>query len=181
MWRRANSKNIKVPLFNHVKSQYLNSIKEKSVINENLNKTSPPPIQLPHEADVVVIGGGSVGCHTLYHLVKRGVKAILLELANKQWELRYELVTYLDVVSQERRLRVGWERCRVYDGAEVVVCIKCRGFNHVAKDFKHAVTCYKCLDSHDPKGCHKEQIVKCINCIRANDQFKWGSIWETLR
>ncbi|XP_031636149.1 sarcosine dehydrogenase, mitochondrial-like, partial [Contarinia nasturtii] len=30
-------------------------------------------------ADVVIIGGGSLGCYTLYHLAKRGVKTLLLE------------------------------------------------------------------------------------------------------
>lgn len=35
---------------------------------------------VPAEADVVVIGGGSIGCNTLYHLTKLGVKnAVLLE------------------------------------------------------------------------------------------------------
>ncbi|XP_068143892.1 sarcosine dehydrogenase, mitochondrial [Drosophila tropicalis] len=36
---------------------------------------------VPGSADVVVIGGGSAGCHTLYHLAKRGVRAVLLERA----------------------------------------------------------------------------------------------------
>mmetsp|Transcript_58774 Transcript_58774/g.120227 ORF Transcript_58774/g.120227 Transcript_58774/m.120227 type:complete len:913 (+) Transcript_58774:43-2781(+) len=34
---------------------------------------------LPDEADVVIIGGGSVGTSTLYHLAKMGVNAVLLE------------------------------------------------------------------------------------------------------
>ncbi|XP_055695155.1 sarcosine dehydrogenase, mitochondrial [Lutzomyia longipalpis] len=34
---------------------------------------------LPYSADVVIIGGGSAGCHALYHLTKRGIKAVLLE------------------------------------------------------------------------------------------------------
>lgn len=39
----------------------------------------PPPATLPTDAEVVIIGGGSAGCHTLYQLAKRGVKAVLLE------------------------------------------------------------------------------------------------------
>lgn len=35
----------------------------------------------PESAEVVIIGGGSAGCHTLYHLAKRGVNAVLLERA----------------------------------------------------------------------------------------------------
>lgn len=37
-------------------------------------------IEVPKQADVVVIGGGSLGCQTLYHLAKLGVtNAVLLE------------------------------------------------------------------------------------------------------
>jgi len=36
--------------------------------------------EVPSEADVVVIGGGSLGCQTLYHLAKLGVtNTVLLE------------------------------------------------------------------------------------------------------
>ncbi|KAJ4441685.1 hypothetical protein ANN_11543, partial [Periplaneta americana] len=41
--------------------------------------TVEPPPTVPESAEVVIIGGGTAGCHTLYHLVKRGVKAVLLE------------------------------------------------------------------------------------------------------
>ncbi|XP_065339541.1 sarcosine dehydrogenase, mitochondrial [Cloeon dipterum] len=36
---------------------------------------------LPESADVVIIGGGSAGCNTLYQLARRGVRAVLLEKA----------------------------------------------------------------------------------------------------
>lgn len=49
---------------------------------ESFSQTShSAPINLPESAEVVIIGGGSAGCHTLYHLVKRGVKTVLLERA----------------------------------------------------------------------------------------------------
>jgi len=35
--------------------------------------------ELPSQADVVIIGGGSIGTSTLYHLRKEGVNAVLLE------------------------------------------------------------------------------------------------------
>ena len=38
------------------------------------------PSSVPESADVVVIGGGSIGCSTLYHLAKMGVtNAVLVE------------------------------------------------------------------------------------------------------
>lgn len=36
-------------------------------------------IDIPSNADVVVIGGGSAGCNALYQLGKRGIKAVLLD------------------------------------------------------------------------------------------------------
>lgn len=47
-----------------------------ATVKSRHNSTTP---QIPTSADVVVIGGGSAGCHTLYHLAKRGVKGVLLE------------------------------------------------------------------------------------------------------
>ena len=39
--------------------------------------TSKP--NLPHEAEVVVIGGGVVGCSIAYHLSKKNIDTVLLE------------------------------------------------------------------------------------------------------
>lgn len=88
------------------------------------------PDSIPAEADVVIIGGGSVGSSTLYHLTKLGVKnAVLLERdqltsgttwhsAGLVWRLRpsdveVELlaatrVLARDVLEQETGLWAGW-------------------------------------------------------------------------
>uniref|UniRef100_A0A1Y1MDL9 Sarcosine dehydrogenase, mitochondrial n=1 Tax=Photinus pyralis TaxID=7054 RepID=A0A1Y1MDL9_PHOPY len=58
------------------------------IVSNNRNGLSPfvdrcqcysSEINLPSQADVVIIGGGSIGCNTLYQLSKKGVKAVLLE------------------------------------------------------------------------------------------------------
>ena len=36
-------------------------------------------ISLPHEAKVVVIGGGIAGCSTAYHLAENGWDTVLIE------------------------------------------------------------------------------------------------------
>ena len=36
-------------------------------------------ISLPHEAKVVVIGGGIAGCSTAYHLADNGWNTVLIE------------------------------------------------------------------------------------------------------
>jgi len=47
--------------------------------SSNMNRSNDP-VSFPSQADVVVIGGGIMGCSTLYHLTKEGVgNAVLLE------------------------------------------------------------------------------------------------------
>ncbi|XP_017020013.1 sarcosine dehydrogenase, mitochondrial [Drosophila kikkawai] len=55
--------------------------KQTKGVGEGGAARKEPSGSLPSSADVVVIGGGSAGCHTLYHLARRGVKAVLLERA----------------------------------------------------------------------------------------------------
>ncbi|KAK7075105.1 hypothetical protein SK128_005197 [Halocaridina rubra] len=52
---------------------------EKTIKDQETSLYCGPPT-LPSEADVVVIGGGSLGCNTLYHLAKLGItNTVLLE------------------------------------------------------------------------------------------------------
>ncbi|CAL4123012.1 unnamed protein product, partial [Meganyctiphanes norvegica] len=49
-------------------------------VNEMSTNSSSQTATLPSEADVVVVGGGIMGCFILYHLAKLGVtSAVLLE------------------------------------------------------------------------------------------------------
>ncbi|KAK1119400.1 hypothetical protein K0M31_013230 [Melipona bicolor] len=59
--------------FHRVYINYTRSVTRK----QNLSST----IQLPNYADVVIIGGGSAGCNALYHLGKRGINAVLLDMS----------------------------------------------------------------------------------------------------
>lgn len=57
---------------------YQRTLKEKAQGSSVVPQGPSQP--LPSTADVVVIGGGSLGCQTLYHLAKLGVgRAVLLE------------------------------------------------------------------------------------------------------
>ncbi|KAL7376313.1 hypothetical protein ABVT39_005269 [Epinephelus coioides] len=109
--------------------------KEKNVPYEKTLKqtdgaSSGPTKPLPRSADVVVIGGGSLGCQTIYHLAKMGMSnAVLLErdrltagttwhTAGLLWQLRpsdveVELLAHTrNVVSKdleaETGLHTGW-------------------------------------------------------------------------
>lgn len=50
---------------------YTKTLKEESGL-------SGPTKPLPRSADAVVIGGGSLGCQTLYHLCKMGMTNVVL-------------------------------------------------------------------------------------------------------
>lgn len=81
--------------------------------------------------------------------------------------------SYEKVMSLQK-INVGWERCRVFDGTEVVQCFKCKGFNHKAADCKSEEICYKCHGNHKSNDCDKEILIKCINCIRMNKKLNLG-------
>ncbi|XP_036339828.1 uncharacterized protein LOC118749165 [Rhagoletis pomonella] len=82
--------------------------------------------------------------------------------------------TDVDTFSAElksEKINIGWEKCRVQDDMGVSVCYKCKGFNHIATKCKDEEVCLKYLGNHKTMECTKEQINKCINCIRANKKF----------
>uniref|UniRef100_A0A6I8NGA3 Sarcosine dehydrogenase, mitochondrial n=1 Tax=Ornithorhynchus anatinus TaxID=9258 RepID=A0A6I8NGA3_ORNAN len=108
---------------------------EKSVPYQRTLKEDSPPTQgptkpLPKSADVVVVGGGSLGCQTLYHLAKMGLTDVVLlerdrltsgttwHTAGLLWQLRpsdveVELLAHTrQVVSrdleEETGLHTGW-------------------------------------------------------------------------
>ncbi|GCB79135.1 hypothetical protein scyTo_0020754, partial [Scyliorhinus torazame] len=110
------------------------SAERNSPHNNNLQDekqdSKGPSKPLPKCADVVVMGGGSLGCHTLYHLTKMGItNVVLLErdqlmsgttwhTAGLLWQLRpsdieIELLRHTrEVVSkdleEETGLHTGW-------------------------------------------------------------------------
>lgn len=100
----------------------------ESIMKQTEDKRAPDSVQA--EADVVIIGGGSVGASTLYHLTKLGVQnAVLLERdqltsgttwhsAGLVWRLRpsdveVELLNWTrklakDILEGETGLWPGW-------------------------------------------------------------------------
>ncbi|TRY74135.1 hypothetical protein DNTS_026682 [Danionella cerebrum] len=122
------------PLCRGTTHRYSSHTTEKSVPYEKTLKQeaglSGPTKPLPKSADVVVIGGGSLGCQTLYHLCKLGMtNVVLLErdrltagttwhTAGLLWQLRpsdteVELLAHTrNVISselvEETGLETGW-------------------------------------------------------------------------
>lgn len=65
-------------------ARYLSSKILNAVPYETLERKKVEiPTSVPASADVVIIGGGIIGCSTLYHLVKQGcTNVVLLEKDN---------------------------------------------------------------------------------------------------
>ena len=64
--------------------------------------------QLPHEAKVVVVGGGIAGCSTAYHLANNGWNTVLIErdvlTSGTTWHAA-GMVTQLGTTPQITKLR----------------------------------------------------------------------------
>lgn len=54
-------------------------------------------------------------------------------------------------------------------------CFKCKDFNHKSTECnKREETCLKCLGNHRTQECNREEIIKSINCSRANEKLNLG-------
>ena len=67
--------------------------------------------------------------------------------------------SYVSIMKDQRE-NIGWEKYRVFDGTDVKMCFKCRGFNHKANDCRNAETCFKCHGNHNSAECNSEVILK---------------------
>lgn len=88
-------------------------------------------------------------------------------------KISVDSATYAKILG-EGKLNIGWERCKAFDGTEIMQCLKCKGYNHRAKECRNEEICLKCHENHKTKECDKEQIVKCINCVSINRKLNMG-------
>ncbi|XP_051907440.1 sarcosine dehydrogenase, mitochondrial [Hippocampus zosterae] len=106
------------------------SVPYEKTLKQDDTAASGPTKPLPRSADVVVIGGGSLGCQTVYHLAKMGMSNVVLlerdrltagttwHTAGLLWQLRpsdveVELLAHTrNVISkdleEETGLHTGW-------------------------------------------------------------------------
>lgn len=76
-----------------------------------------------------------------------------------------------DKCMRSKCVNIGWDRCKVYEQVNVLMCLKCCGYNHLAKDCKHKEACRKCSGEHKTAVC-TSNAEKCINCVTANMKYK---------
>jgi len=69
----------------------------------------------------------------------------------------------------QRKIKIGWQICRIEDYLVANRCFKCSRFNHRHRDCKGEVTCPLCTGPHTLKECKADSMQhKCINCVTFN-------------
>lgn len=87
--------------------------------------------------------------------------------------LKIDKDSYIKVMDAQK-LNIGWEKCRVFEGTDIIQCYKCMGYNHKSKECKFEEVCYKCHGNHKSKECTNSILNKCINCVRVNKRLNLG-------
>lgn len=64
---------------------------------------------------------------------------------------------------KERKIFIGWDRCRLVECVDLLRCYNCSGFQHRSADCKRTKACPRCSENHDLKEC-KEEKRECTNC-----------------
>lgn len=72
---------------------------------------------------------------------------------------------------EEKKVFVGWDRCRVVECIDVLRCYNCSGFYHKADDCTHKKACPRCAEDHKLEDC-KNTKLKCPNCTFAVNTMK---------
>ena len=68
-----------------------------------------------------------------------------------------------------RKIKLGWQICRIEDYLVANRRFKCSRFNRRLRDCRGEVTCLLCAGSHKLKECKGDSMVyKCINCVIYN-------------
>jgi len=76
-----------------------------------------------------------------------------------------------------RRVKLGWQICKIDDYVVATRCYKCSRYNHRARDCRGEVTCPLCAGNHKLKECTTNpQEYTCINCLSYNKHSQKNTI-----
>jgi hypothetical protein len=74
-------------------------------------------------------------------------------------------------IMEDRRMKVGWNRCYVVDAIDIKRCFNCSSFGHIAKDCRASgPVCPRCAGCHKINECSSNRV-KCNNCLQLNEKF----------
>ena len=64
----------------------------------------------------------------------------------------------------DRKLSVGFSKCKLYKVSNHNRCYNCQRTGHFAKDCQNEIACSRCSLGHDSREC-KSTTAKCVNCV----------------
>ena len=69
----------------------------------------------------------------------------------------------------QKKMKLGWQICKIEDYVVAYKCFKCSRFNHRFHNCRGEVTCPLCAGTHMLKECTADpRSYKCINCSTYN-------------
>lgn len=142
---------------------------------EKLNKPRLKVVQIekdysPEELKSLILKQNNLQCDPDGLKVVYMQKIIAKNTFTAYLEVSASLYTEI-MVERDMRIFVGWQRCRVYNDLNLRRCWKCGGYGHTGKNCKNEQHCQLCAGAHDTKSCENKEVEKCVNCIKANEQY----------
>lgn len=106
--------------------------------------------------------------------MKNGI-IIRKKISNKRRNGAYNIIIELDsrifkTLISQGFVKIGWNRCPVYEHFAVVRCFNCGIYGHFAKECKREPTCLKCSEKHTTGECTSNSV-SCLNCGYANEKL----------
>lgn len=71
----------------------------------------------------------------------------------------------------DKRIFIGWDRCRIIECVDILRCYNCSGFQHKSSECKRVKACPRCSENHDVKECTGIKS-ECANCKFAMQTYK---------
>lgn len=96
----------------------------------------------------------------------------------------YNYIVTLDIAAHQACLDFGTlclcrNNCKIFDNDDIVHCRRCQSLEHDTDHCQGNVICKLCAGNHHhTKCCTPQQSIRCINCLRANQN---GSTFSTDR
>lgn len=110
---------------------------------------------------------GKYGSKELEEGVKVLARKPCRDKAKNNWVCRVRGPIFADLM-RAGSVGIDFIRCPVREYIDVVQCLRCCGFGHVAKSCREGRKCGACSGDHETRDCKTSQgEFKCINCTRA--------------
>ena len=124
-------------------------------------------INIPEEISIGNVEDTLLAQNTDVNLKQGDIKAkFSYETRKHNRNLIMEVSAQTTKLLIHKKVKLGWQICKIEDYVVATRCYKCSRFSHRARDFRGEENCPLCAGSHKLKECTTNpQEYKCINCL----------------